>query len=232
MNRSFLLTVLLLVALGACSGLDPVGPQSDTTNTDVPFSAERHVLGALASHYGVTVSKPAAVLGSSTFQTTFVPQADYVEMSRDVLPSGDIVVRGQYLFFYSDWGPRHGTLESIFSPADGLWQHTTSVVSEGPVDAIPLTVRIRQAESDTPLNDVEVVARRQGSAILSSQSLRTDLNGEAQLEVFRGVFDLEALSEQLGSVATAELIVSEPGTHDIPIDAKFNRIGKRPPIQP
>jgi hypothetical protein len=141
-----------------------------------------------------------------------------------------VVVTGQFLFFTADQTPRRGTLESVFTLQDGLWQHIASNVQEGPVEAIPLTVRVRTAESSLPLDDVEVLARRQGSQILTSGSIRTDSNGEARLVVLRGVFDLQALTEGFDPILTADIHVDQPAIQEISITGgPFNRPGKLVP---
>ena len=191
MNRSLLLVLLLATAVTACGGTDPVGPSPAADTADlVPFSADRHVVPALADHFGTPATKIPIIRGTNTPQMS-LPRTDYLEMGREVLGSGDVVVTGQFLFFAADQSPQRGTLESVFTLRDGLWQHISSAVQEGPVEAIPLTVRVRTAESSLPLDDVEVLARRQGSQILTSGAIRTDSNGEARLLVLRGVFDLE-----------------------------------------
>jgi hypothetical protein len=49
MNRSLLLFLLLATTFTACGGTYPVGPEPASETADlVPFSADRHVVPALA----------------------------------------------------------------------------------------------------------------------------------------------------------------------------------------
>jgi hypothetical protein len=214
-----LLLGLLSLSFAACGNGAPTSPSPSVDQ--IPFSTGPHVIGVLSTYYGVPAAKPP--VGGRTG----APAADYLEVDREALAATEARIRGHYLIWIGSREVRRGTLDTMFRLEGGLWRYAGSTVTEGPVQTVPLTVRVNDAESARPVDDVEVIARRKGNVELSSRAVRTDASGEARLEVLKGVFEVEALSEGFEAVV-AEVRVEAPAVREFTV----RKYGKPQPVKP